>query len=155
MWASRDGSVILTVAQYSCTTPCYSTVALLQTGTSKLHRSFLSVWYLSGLCFCCEHECYTSEAFAWAVRNSTEHTQSGIFSGASHRIVTMARGRVKPVCWILPGGAPSHISIVFWHLCMYLFKWKETRKRNQLRIRTLSETHLHESIFCFFLHWNG
>ncbi len=44
------------VAQYSCTTACHSTAALLQTGTRILHRNFLSVRYLSGLCFSGEHE---------------------------------------------------------------------------------------------------
>ncbi len=47
---------VTSVAQYSCTTACHSTAALLQTGTSILHRNLLSVRYLSGLCFSGEHE---------------------------------------------------------------------------------------------------
>ncbi len=44
--------IYTSVAQISCTA-CHSTAALLQTATSilTLHRPFLSVRYMSGLCF--------------------------------------------------------------------------------------------------------
>ncbi len=59
IWATgKLTSVFTSVAQYSCTTACHSTVTLLQTGI--LHRNFLSVRYLSGLCFSGEHEWYMS-----------------------------------------------------------------------------------------------
>ncbi len=47
---------VTSIVQYSCITACHSTAALLQIGTSILHRNFLSVRYLSGLCFFGEHE---------------------------------------------------------------------------------------------------
>uniref|UniRef100_A0A671RKI8 F-box protein 40, tandem duplicate 1 n=1 Tax=Sinocyclocheilus anshuiensis TaxID=1608454 RepID=A0A671RKI8_9TELE len=55
------------------TTPCYSTVGLLQTETILylLHRCFLSAQFLSGLCCSDEHERYMSGALTWAVKSMT------------------------------------------------------------------------------------